>query len=155
MISAAQANHVHLTTNYVMRHNPYWQAAARLAQSQVLGPLRHMDLQNHAAGLVLPEHHWFWDKNLSGGIWVEYGVHFFDAFSWLSSSPGIVLGSTKYGRPDGVVDRVEAILRYGDAAAHCYHAFDQSRQTEQTTVRLTFERGYVTLREWVPTSLDF
>ncbi|MFN8447348.1 MAG: hypothetical protein U0521_01795 [Anaerolineae bacterium] len=40
------------------------------------------------------------------------------------------------------------------AAAHFYHAFDQSGQTEQTTVILTFERGYVTLREWVPTSIE-
>ena len=154
LIHAAQTNHVHLTINYVMRHNPYWQAAARLAQSGILGSLRHMDLQNHAAGLSLPDQHWFWDKKLSGGIWIEHGVHFFDAFSWVSGAAGTVLGSAQYSRSDGAVDRVEALLRYGDAAAHCYHAFDQSSQTEQTTVRLTFEHGYVTLREWVPTSLE-
>src|SRR5689334_8867952 len=154
MIAIARANHVHLTINYVMRHNPYWQAAAQLAQSGVLGALRHMDLENHAAGLALPDHHWFWDKKLSGGIWIEHGVHFFDAFSWVSGMPGTVLGSTQYFRPDGAIDRVEALLRYGGIAAHCYHAFDQTPQTEQTTVRLTFEHGYITLPEWVPTALE-
>src|SRR5262249_39776469 len=34
------------------------------------------------------------------------------------------------------------------------HAFNQSAQTEQTTVYLTFARGYVVLSEWVPTSLE-
>lgn len=154
MIAAAQAKGVHLTVNYVMRHNPYWQAAAQLAQSGVLGGLRHMDLENHAAGLALPDQHWFWDKALSGGIWIEHGVHFFDAFAWVSGQVGEVVGSVHYTRADGAVDRVEALLRYGDAAAHCYHAFDQSKQTEQTTVRLTFAHGYITLREWVPTSLE-
>jgi len=154
MISVARTNGVHLTINYVMRHNPYWRAAAQLAQSGVLGVLRHMDLENHAAGLALADQHWFWDKKLSGGIWIEHGVHFFDAFSWVSGASGTVLGSTHYIRSDGAVDRVEALLRYGDVAAHCYHAFDQSSQTEQTTVRLTFEHGYITLPEWVPTALE-
>lgn len=154
MISVAQANYVHLTVNYVMRNNPYWQAAAQLAQSGILGALRHMDLENHAAGLALPDQHWFWNKKLSGGIWIEHGVHFFDAFSWVSGASGTVLGSTQYFRADAAVDRVEALLRYGDTAAHCYHAFDQSKQTEQTTVRLTFEHGYITLPEWVPTALE-
>lgn len=154
MILAAQTHHVHLTINYVMRHNPYWQAAAQLAQSSVLGALRHLDLANYAAGLSLADNHWFWDKNLSGGIWTEHGVHFFDAFSWVSGAAGHVIAAQQFQRSDHVVDRVEALLRYGDTAAHCYHSFDQSAQTEQTTVRLSFAKGYVTLREWVPTSLE-
>ena len=113
-----------------------------------------MDLANHAAGLSLPPEHWFWDKTQSGGIWVEHGVHFFDAFAWVAGTSGLVIGATEYTRADGATDRVEALLRYGRVAAHCYHAFDQSGQTEQTTVILSFERAYVTLREWVPTSLE-
>jgi predicted dehydrogenase len=156
LIETARANSLRLTVNYVMRHNPFWSAASNLARLGTLGALRHLDLANHAAGLSLAPDHWFWDKRLSGGIWIEHGVHFFDAFSWVSGARGEVIAARSYQRADdpGVTDRVEALLYYGDAAAHCYHAFDQSGQTEQTTVRLTFERGYLTLREWVPTSLD-
>ncbi len=154
LIGAAKANGVLLTVDYVMRYNPFWASAAALRRAGVLGALRHMDLANHANGLSLPATHWFWDVAKSGGIWIEHGVHFFDAFSWVSGQPGIVAGEQHYARDDGAIDRVECLLRYGDTAAHCYHAFDQSSQTEQTTVVLTFERGYVTLREWVPTSLE-
>ena len=154
LIDAARHKGVQLTVNYVMRHNPFWRASAALARSGLLGALRHMDLANHAAGLSLPPDHWFWDKAQSGGIWVEHGVHFFDAFAWMAGTSGLVLGATEYTRADGATDRVEALLRYGHTAAHCYHAFDQSGQTEQTTVTLTFERAYITLREWVPTSLE-
>jgi predicted dehydrogenase len=154
LIEAAQENQVRLTVDYVMRRNPYWEAAAALAQSGVLGALRHMDLANHAAGLELPSQHWFWDKAKSGGIWIEHGVHFFDAFAWVAGESGQILASQAYYRPDSVNDRVEALAQYGPVAAHFYHAFDKSSHTEQTTVRLTFENGYVTLSEWVPTSIE-
>src|SRR5205823_3883346 len=98
--------------------------------------------------------HWFWDKHQSGGIWIEHGVHFFDAFQWVSNQRGKAIASHHYTRGDGATDRVEGLFRYGETAAHCYHGFDQSGQTEQTTVTLTFAHGYVTLREWVPTSLE-
>jgi predicted dehydrogenase len=154
LVMMAAENHLQLTVDYVMRQNPFWAAAAAIARSGVLGRLRHMDLANHAAGLSLPGMHWFWDTQKSGGIWIEHGVHFFDAFAWVSGAQGEVLATTAYQREDGAVDRVEALLRYGDVAAHCYHAFDKGGDTEQTTVILTFERGYVTLSEWVPTSLE-
>lgn len=153
LIRAARENNVRLTVDYVMRYNPFWSAAASLARSGVLGRLRHMDLANHAAGLDLPANHWFWDRSKSGGIWVEHGVHFFDAFAWVAAQPGQVVASHAFQRSDGVVDRVEALARFGDAAAHFYHAFDQSGRSEQTTVKLAFEQGYVTLFEWAPTSI--
>ncbi len=154
MIEAAHKRSVCLTVNYVMRHNPYWTAAANLAHSGVLGHLRHMGLANHAAGLSLPDSHWFWDKQKSGGIWVEHGVHFFDAFAWVSMQLGETICARSYTRLDGATDRVEGLFHFGEVAAHCYHAFDKSGATEQTTVYLTFEHGYITLREWVPTSLE-
>ncbi|MHB8626178.1 MAG: Gfo/Idh/MocA family protein [Aggregatilineales bacterium] len=154
MIQVARKRGLQLTVDYVMRHNMSWATAATLARSGVLGKLRHMDLANHANGLSLPATHWFWDESKSGGIWIEHGVHFFDAFGWVSGQPGKVSSAVAYKRADGKIDRVEGLFYYGDVAAHCYHAFDQSGQTEQTTVRLTFERGYVTLREWVPTALE-
>ncbi len=154
LIQAAVTTKLRLTVDYVMRWNPFWKAAADLRRDGLLGTLRHMDLANHAAGLNLPADHWFWDASKSGGIWIEHGVHFFDAFAWVAGTKGNIDASTAYQRSDGATDRVEALAHYGDAAAHFYHAFDQSSKTEQTTTTLAFEKGYVTLREWVPTSLE-
>lgn len=154
LIREAGARGLYLTINYVMRHNPFWQAAARLAASGLTGALRHMDLANYAAGLELPAAHWFWDKSRSGGIWVEHGVHFFDAFAWVAGAEGQVLAAQSCRRADGVVDRVEALARFGDAAAHFYHGFDRSGRSEHTTVRLAFADADMVLREWVPTSLE-
>lgn len=154
LIEAAEARGVHLTVDYVMRRNPLWAAAAALRESGVLGQLLHMSLTNHAAGLNLPDSHWFWDTAKSGGIWIEHGVHFFDAFAWVAGRHGEIVSSRQFARANGVVDRVEALAAYGDAAAHFYHGFTHSKETEQTIVALTFERGHIRLCEWVPTMLE-
>ncbi len=153
LIAAASAADRLLTVDYVMRQNPLWSAAAALRASGLLGDLLHMDLTNHAAGLDLPAAHWFWDKAQSGGIWIEHGVHFFDAFAWVAGAPGEVTAARAWRRADGREDRVEALAHYGAVAAHFYHGFTHSGPTEQTTARLAFAGGYVTLDEWVPTAL--
>lgn len=154
LIEAAEVRGLRLTVDYVMRRNPLWAAVAGLRKSGILGRLLHMSLTNHAAGLNLPDSHWFWDVAKSGGIWIEHGVHFFDAFAWVVGIKGEIVASRQFARPDGVVDRVEALAQYGETAAHFYHGFTHSKETEQTTVALTFERGHIRLHEWVPTTLE-
>jgi predicted dehydrogenase len=161
-LSMTEANRLHeaagqsgkrVTIDYVMRHNPLWKAAADVRASGILGRLLHMDLANHAAGLDLPAHHWFWDKAKSGGIWIEHGVHFFDALAWVAGADGVVTSAQGFKNAAGQEDRVEALAHYGETAAHFYHGFTHSSTNEQTTARLTFERGSMTLHEWVPTQL--
>lgn len=154
LADAAQRAGMRLTVDYVMRHNPLWAAAANITTSGILGRLLHIDLANHAAGLSLPKNHWFWDKSKSGGIWVEHGVHFFDAFAWVAGAGGYITASDVFTNDAGQEDRVEALAVYGETAAHFYHGFTQSGASEHTTVRLTFEQGYVTLCEWVPTLME-
>lgn len=151
--TAADRAGLRLTIDYVMRQNPLWAAAAALRRSGTVGRLLHMDLINHAAGLNLPADHWFWDKARSGGIWIEHGVHFFDAFAWVAGTDGTVTSAQAFTNSAGQEDRVEALARYGDIPAHFYHGFTHSSATEQTTARLTFEHAHVTLYEWVPTRL--
>jgi predicted dehydrogenase len=52
----------------------------------VLGRPRHFAFRNLARDDHLPPDHWFWDSRTSGGIFVEHGVHFFDAAAWLLGS---------------------------------------------------------------------
>lgn len=154
LANAAQRAGTRLTVDYVMRQNPLWTAAANIAASGVLGKLLHMDLANHAAGLSLPSNHWFWDKRKSGGIWVEHGVHFFDAFTWVAGIRGHITASNAFTNDAGHTDRVEAVAMYGETAAHFYHGFTHSGVSEQTTAHLTFQHGYLTLHEWVPTIME-
>lgn len=53
---------------------------------------------NEAADEGLSPQHWFWDRGMSGGIFIEHGVHFFDLVaSWLGQ--GRVVSAARNIRP--------------------------------------------------------
>ncbi len=152
-VEAERANRF-VVVDYVLRHNPFWEAAVRLRRDGILGDLLHIDITNHTAGLELPPTHWFWDTAQSGGIWIEHGIHFFDACAWIAGVPGSVAAAQSFARADAVIDGVEALAAFDTISAHFYHNFIHDNSTQQTTVYMTFERGYVALRDWMPTSIE-
>jgi predicted dehydrogenase len=154
VIEAAERAGVQVSVDFVLRHHPLHQLAAAVIHSGALGPFRHWALENLATDEGLGPGHWFWDPGRSGGIHVEHGVHFFDLCNFLvGQAPTVVCGG-KQKRPDGRVDRVSALAQYGDeVTASFYHAFNQIRRFERTTVRLNCERGKMVIDGWIPTEL--
>jgi predicted dehydrogenase len=112
VIAMAEQHNVCLTVDYVLRPNPLNRHLRNLLHSGVLGPLLHMSLENLATDEALKPGHWFWDPALSGGIWVEHGVHFFDLFRWLSGEQAQAITAFAHTQPDGCRDRVWATVRY-------------------------------------------
>jgi predicted dehydrogenase len=143
-----------LSINYVLRHHPLHKLAQQVTHHLVLGAFQHWSLENFATDEMLEPDHWFWDRNQSGGIHVEHGVHFFDLCNQLVGTlPTEVIGSSQY-RSDGRLDRVAAIVRYEeDVLATFYHSFNQIRRIEQTTIRLGYTRGHIDIVGWIPTRL--
>jgi predicted dehydrogenase len=153
-VEAARRAGVRLGIDYVLRHHPLHRLALRLVRSGVLGGLLHWSLENYASLDPIPATHWFWDRRVSGGIHVEHGVHFFDLCNQAADGlPDGVSGGFQRA-PDGRADRAWAQVTYGDRlAATFYHAFVRTGATEQTTIRLGFERGEAILEGWIPVRL--
>jgi predicted dehydrogenase len=161
--------------NLVERYNPLADAVRRVIDSRLLGNLVHGLFVNDAADEGLGAGHWFWDRGISGGIFVEHGVHFFDLVaSWLG--PGEVVAAARSVRPpapgggrSGVEEQVMCTCRYpapGAAASaaaaagagrhagvlfHFEHGFHQPSRMDRQEMRLVFERGELRLFDWVPT----
>jgi hypothetical protein len=152
MIAAARRADRLLVANLMQRYNPVFEAVRNLVESRVLGEVLHGSFENDASDENLPADHWFWDRARSGGIFVEHGVHFFDLFAgWLG--PGRVEAAQAGVRPGTAIEEhVNATARYGDAAlVNFYHGFHQTGRMDRQQLRLVFERGDVTLYDWVPT----
>jgi len=154
MIAAARTSDRLLAANLMQRYNPVYEAVDRLIQSGTLGELLHGSFENYASDENLPPEHWFWDRSRSGGIFVEHGVHFFDLFAgWLG--PGTVVAAQRGLRPGSsppIEEHVQCTLRYGSTIlATFYHGFHQAGRMDRQELRLVFERGDVTLYDWVPT----
>jgi predicted dehydrogenase len=152
LVAAARQRDRLLVANLMQRYNPLFDAVRRLVEARVLGEVVHGSFENYASDENLPSRHWFWDRTKSGGIFVEHGVHFFDLFAgWLGT--GQVEAAQVGIRPGTTIEEhVHTTVRYGDTAlVNFYHGFHQTGRMDRQELRLVFERGDVTLFDWVPT----
>lgn len=151
LVGLARSKGLLLATNLMQRYNPLYRAVQELVASGVLGEFLHGYFENYACDEGLGPDHWFWDRSLSGGIFIEHGVHFFDMFAgWLG--PGEVVAAQRTLRPgSGLEEQVNCTCRYRDGMlVNFYHGFTQAGRMDRQEFRLLFERGDVRLEEWVP-----
>jgi predicted dehydrogenase len=152
LVATARQNDRLLVANLMQRYNPLFDAVKSLIDEGVLGEFLHGYFENYATDEGLGPDHWFWDRKKSGGIFIEHGVHFFDLFAgWLGE--GKVVAAQAEMRPGSAVeDQVQATVRYPSGAlVNFYHGFHQPGRLDRQELRLVFERGDVTLHEWIPT----
>ena len=152
MIDVARKRDRLLVANLMQRYNPLFEAVRRLVEARILGEFLHGTFENLASDENLAAEHWFWDRSKSGGIFVEHGVHFFDLFAgWFGEGR---LESAQVGvRPGTAIEeQVQCSVRYGGSAlVNFYHGFHQAGRMDRQELRLVFERGDVTLHDWIPT----
>jgi predicted dehydrogenase len=154
LVALAKKNDRVLVANLMQRYNPLFDAVKLLIQSRTLGDLLHGYFENYASDENLGSAHWFWDRSRSGGIFIEHGVHFFDLFAgWLGA--GTVVAAERSIRPGSsppIEEQVQCTVRYGPTVlVNFYHGFTQAGRMDRQELRLVFERGDVTLYDWVPT----
>lgn len=152
LIALARKQDRLVIANLMQRYNPLFASVRRLVEGRVLGEVLHGAFENFASDENLPAEHWFWDRSKSGGIFIEHGVHFFDLFEgWLGAGR---LEAAQVGvRPGTAIEEhVHCTVRYGETAlVNFYHGFHQTGRMDRQELRLVFERGDLTLYDWVPT----
>ncbi|MCX6213118.1 Gfo/Idh/MocA family oxidoreductase [Spirosoma sp.] len=159
MLALAKEKGLLMVTNLMQRYNPMFARIKHLIDKNLLGDFLHGYFENYAGDEGLSPEHWFWDRSKSGGIFIEHGVHFFDMFDgWFGK--GTVKAAQVIKRPNSndVEDQVQAIVEYGDdetgrKLVNFYHGFTQTGRMDRQEMRLVFERGDITLFEWVPTRM--
>jgi predicted dehydrogenase len=157
LVLIAASNQLLYTVNLMQRYNPLYAIVDKIINTKILGNFLHGFFENYASDENLDANHWFWDETKSGGIFIEHGVHYFDMFSgWLGK--GKVMSSLKIKRPsvkNEITDRVHATVMYRNGIVNFYHGFDQPKILDRQELRLQFERGEITLYEWVPVKMKF
>ncbi len=151
----AHAHQLLWVVNLMQRYNPLYNMVKTIVDDHLLGDFLHGFFENYASDEFLGPDHWFWDPAKSGGIFIEHGVHFFDLFAgWLGV--GNVIHALQIPRPDVnelIIDRVQATVNYKAGPVNFYHGFDQPKLLDRQELRLLFERGEITLFEWVPVKM--
>ena len=138
-----------LVVDHVLRYNPLLRALSRLRGS-LLGPVQRFCFENDASDQDLHPGHWFWDESRSGGIFVEHGVHFFDAAAMLIDGAATSVQATAARRADGPIDLVSATVAHGDALATHTHSFTHAHRCERQLMRLDCGAAEVRVEGWIP-----
>lgn len=154
MLAIARDKELVMVADLMQRYNPVYDRVKELIDSKALGEPLHAYFENYATDEMLPPEHWFWDREKSGGIFVEHGVHFFDMFAGWLGEGRVVAGQATCRPTTGVEEQVHCTVRYGSTVlVNFYHGFHQPRRMDRQELRIVFERGDVTLYGWVPTTV--
>jgi len=163
ILAAARSADVICPVNFIMRYNAVADAAASVINSGLLGEALAGRLTNCAYDSHLPPEHWFWDKSVSGGIFIEHGVHFFDLYSYWLGSGKVISSHTEQRertaqaprQSSGQEDRVTCLVRHDNGAiASHYHGFDQISAMDRTDHRLVCELGDIRVFGWIPLTVE-
>lgn len=154
MLAAAREADRIAPVNFVLRYNMVTRAVKRIIDTGVIGQVLRAQLTNCASDSNLHPDHWFWDREASGGIFIEHGVHFFDLYrEWLG--PARVVSANTWLRPGtDQEDRVMCTLEFeNQTIATHYHGFDQVGPMDRTLHRMVCERGDLWVDGWIPLAL--
>ncbi|MEP6950110.1 MAG: Gfo/Idh/MocA family oxidoreductase [Ginsengibacter sp.] len=155
LCSLAASPQLLYVVNLMQRYNPLYGVVNKIVKQKILGNFLHGFFENYASDENLAPGHWFWDETKSGGIFIEHGVHFFDMFSgWLGEGKVVnALQLQRRGVEEKITDRVQSTVLYEEGTVNFYHGFDQPKILDRQEMRLEFERGEITLYEWVPVKM--
>lgn len=146
MFATARDHNVVFGADYVMRHHPAYRFLFALAQTDILGKPHTVSFVNLAQ--AVPEDHWFWDRERSGGIFVEHGIHFFDAYAQILGPPRSV--SASLPRRESVLANVDYV---SGAVGTYFHEFAYPSVVERAQSILGFDRATLQMDGWIPTRL--
>ncbi|MCW5935719.1 MAG: Gfo/Idh/MocA family oxidoreductase [Fimbriimonadaceae bacterium] len=153
LVALAESRDLLCVVNQMQRYNPLAAQIKAVIDRKPLGEVLYARFENLAADGGLKPDHWFWDREKSGGIFIEHGVHFFDLFAmWFG--PGEVRGASRSLRPgSNVEEQVTSMARFGEVDAWFFHSFTQPSRADRQQMRIVFERGEIVTEEWVPTRM--
>jgi len=155
LINLARKKNLLYVVNLMQRYNPLFPKIKQLIDEKILGDFLHGYFENYASDENLDENHWMWDEKLSGGIFIEHAVHFFDLIEgWLGK--GELISSqkiTRKGKHKEFYPEVQAICEYSEGLFNFYHGFHQADRMDRQELKLVFETGEISLFEWVPSML--
>lgn len=143
------------TIDYILRENELIKKVKKIINEKIFGSVQNFTFENFASDSHLSPTHWFWDKTKSGGIWIEHGVHFFDIFHYLLDQKCKKIISFSIKRNKKIEDQVSAICVYNNGTQGTFlNSFTKPYQIEETSYCLSFDKGDIRIRGWIPVEIN-
>jgi len=142
---AAQEN-LQLCANFVLRFHPFHQELRTIVQEKRYGQMKR--IVSSAALAEYPAEHWYWDKLISGGFFLNTYCHFTDLFDFISGETPFSYQST------GNVETGHQInLEYKDYTATLSTYLHASNDQESIRTDYWFDQAVISLDGWLPKTM--
>lgn len=82
LLDIAERRDRRLSANLVLRHHPFHQEIAQAVKTNRYGRLRQ--ITTTALLAEYPKDHWYWDRTVSGGFFLNTFCHFLDLYDFIS-----------------------------------------------------------------------
>lgn len=154
IIKFAKSQRCKAFVDFELRYSPLWLAVNEIVKKQIMGSTQNIRLENFASDEKLGQNHWFWDKKISGGIFIEHNIHFFDLYCNIFGTPKLEFAYS-IDRKKNVEDRVLAGLTFPNGVwSTVWHSFTRCGFLEKTATDIMFERGELRVEGWIPAKLS-
>jgi predicted dehydrogenase len=154
LVAAAHRRGRVIVVDHVLRYNPLLRALRRIQDAMGWKVTRFL-VENDAADESLPREHWFWDEAISGGIFIEHGVHFFDAAALFIDEPATAVCAVATSRSGWAApDLVSATVTHGVALATHTHSFTHAHRAERQLMRIDYGSAEARIRGWIPVDAE-
>lgn len=142
-----------LAVNHLLRYNAIIQMLRALVRSDAFGTLRWLMVENIAHRVESAEH-WFWNVQLSGGIHLEHGVHFFDAASYILGAVPRKANGFLVFRGKKNTEAFATLQFPGNVLARFVYGFLTTKALERTRWLLVWDRGQAMAEGWIPLKIE-
>lgn len=143
--------------DFLQRFNPILEVLQNIYSQGYFGNFERYLVENYAQDETLDKNHWFWDRNISGGILIEHAVHFIDIVHWFNKeNKSKSIHGYCDSRNSTQMDRmcVNVLYENGLLATHT-HGFTRPLVFERTNMRFVFSTAQFDLDGWIPQSGRF
>ena len=143
LIDLAERQGKSLAANFILRYHPFHQQIRETVAAGQLGRLT--TITTTAAMARYPDDHWYWDKKISGGFFLNTYCHFIDLYNYIVGEKPVDFHCRQQSR---LADLIE--LDFPTAKATLSTNLDVSNEEELVETRYVFERGTMTTFGWLP-----
>lgn len=145
IIDQAETRKLHLTANLVLRQHPFHLKIKEISRKKIFGSLR--SISSTALLASYPTDHWYWDRALSGGFFINSYCHFIDLYGFIAGHE-----LTKGNNRATSVGH-DILLSYGEISASLTTNLHVSNNQEFVQTVFSFDSAVITTTGWFPKTM--
>lgn len=143
LVKLANSKKLQLAANFVLRFHPFHNFLRQAVLDKSFGNLK--GINTSAALAEYPKDHWYWNKEISGGFFLNTYCHFLDLYDFIAN-----LSPQNLGSAGSESTGHKIVANYEDFSAELSTNLHVSGDEEKVVTEYSFDDATVKTEGWLP-----